>query len=86
MRVNRLCITKECDDNLAVGLCITLCIVWIDMRICRRGHAYTMQCIYSQTMQNCVKNDREWGKQTEISAFFAEYDVNTDLCAGCARA
>lgn len=46
MRGNALCITGGLWRKEAPGLCITLCMMWIDMRIYNRGCAYTRQCIY----------------------------------------
>lgn len=46
MRGGVLCITGDCGRKMALGLCITLCMMWIDMRIYNRSCAYTRQCIY----------------------------------------
>ena len=70
----RLCITGGFCGSLATSLCITLCVMWIDMRICIFESAYTDDCIYSMATRRISEIVYGWGKRTEIYRFFCEYD------------
>jgi hypothetical protein len=72
IRRTRLCITERFGGNLDVSLCITLCMMWIDMRICIEMNAYAKNCIYIAPACKIRKNVSRWGNRSEIYGVFCE--------------